>query len=73
MGSFNFVSLEKFTRAHLFQIALEIIWLPILIYQLYLQHWLYLNNEDQLKSHHNTTFNINTNIHPQLAYQYTLA
>ena len=26
-----FVIFEKFTRAYLFQIALEIIWLPILI------------------------------------------
>ena len=38
--------LKEFTRAYLFQIALEIMFLPILIYKLYLQHWHYFNNED---------------------------
>ena len=38
-----------------------------------MRHCHYLNNEDQLKSHHNKTSNIITDVRPQLAYWYTLA
>jgi len=34
-----FVDFEKFTRAHLFQIALEIIWLPIQTFHLVILHY----------------------------------
>ena len=37
--SCSFVTLKKFTRAYLFQTALEIMWLPILILRLDITFW----------------------------------
>ena len=44
VGRVHFVVFEKFTRAYLFQIALEIMWLPILIIRLF------NNNNNNYKS-----------------------